>query len=454
MQPNQAAAGNAAPACADFNSAKLEESSWGVALLDLLSSYPVHRLLARVLRLFTPVPRALGWALVLRHDDVREVLENDRAFPVPWDRKMVSVTGGASGGRNFVLGMERDADYRLSYAQLAEAFPLKHVGEHVEPLSKDSARRIIDALGPDPEFDAIEALITAVPTELCETYYGIEIPADIRIEFAKWTLAISSYLFGPPFDKPKPLRSPNEPELNIESEDAKFAHAAARCLRTTIYDSIASARQRRQSGAQALGVVLPRLLDMQARDPQALTDEMIHAQLFGMVMGFIPTNVLAGGNMLDTLLSRPEFMKRARAAAQANDNTLLWRCLREALRFRNINLGPWRVCAQEFTLHRNSRCKIRIKPGTRVLASTQAAMFDPDRIERATAFDPERRDEDYLVFGVGQHWCLGAYIAIAQLTQTFKPLLLREGLARADGRRGRMQRFRVFPLHMFVRYRP
>jgi len=41
-----------------------------------------------------------------------------------------------------------------------------------------------------------------------------------------------------------------------------------------------------------------------------------------------------------------------RAAALAGDDDLLWRCLRETLRFRNINPGPWRVSAREYVIER------------------------------------------------------------------------------------------------------
>jgi cytochrome P450 len=314
------------------------------------------------------------------------------------------------------------------------------VSKHVAPLSAQAALRIVEevAARPSIELDAIQELVTAVPTELCETYYGIEI-SDKRA-FANWTLAISSYLFGPPFGWPAPGK-PLAPE-------AKLAHAAAACLRATIRRAIGETRQGR-----GRGVVLPRLLKMQDADPR-ISDDVIHAQLFGMVMGFIPTNVLAAGNMLETLLARGTFMKHARAAAIAGDDDLLWRCLREALRFRNINPGPWRVSAGEYVLEQGGYDEVRIPKGASVLASTQAAMFDARRVRHPAVFDPGRPDEDYMVFGAGQHWCLGAYIAIAQITQTLKPLLLREGVARVAGKRGRMQRFKVFPLHLHARFMP
>jgi cytochrome P450 len=468
------AASEAPSAGPRFDEGKLEEFSWKSAAMDFALSYPVSRWWMGFLRFFTPVVRVplLGWQIVLRHDEVREVLSLDRQFPVPWGWKMVQVTGGSQGGgRNFVLGMARDAEYRLSYEQLAEAFPLSDVKDHVIRLSREAAENILvgveeearrkiaeaekkalqtgakTALKFDPEFDAVQELVTAVPTELCETYYGLRIGdqdkknekenREKRRLFAKWTLAISSYLFGPPFERP----------AGAPSDSEKLALAAAECLRDVIRGSIKEAKS-----GNTIGVVLPRLLEMQKKDAR-ITDDVIHAQLFGMVMGFIPTDVLAGGNILDTLLKRADFLRRTRAAAIAGDDELLWRCLRETLRFRNINGGPFRVVwGAGHTLNRGAWNEYRFKPGSTVLASTQAAMFDSRRVKRPYSFDPDRPDEDYLMFSVGQHWCLGAYIAIAQITQTFKPLLKRDGLAAVEGKSGRMQRFTVFPLHLHVRF--
>lgn len=448
MEPTSAVAGDAAGDV--FDAAKLEKFSAVSWFINWAFSYPVSRWWMDPLRWITPVicvPGVAGGRMMLRYDDVRDVLSHDREFPVPWGAKMVEVTGGAqAGGRNFVLGMARDDAYRLSYEQLAEAFPLADVKNHVIELSRKAAEKIVAEVGQkvNPEFDAVEELIAAVPTELCESYYGIRIGDEDEKKdrekkrlFAKWTLAVSSYLFGPPFDRP----------AGAPSESAKLAQAAAACLREVIRGSIKAAKE-----GQRKGVVLPRLIDMQRADAR-ITDDVIHAQLFGMVLGFIPTDVLAGGNMLETLLRKPDFQRRSRAAAIAGDDELLWRCLRETLRFRNINPGPWRVVwGAGHTLNRGSSGEVRFKPGMPVLASTQAAMFDPRRVKHPHSFDPDRPDEDYLAFGVGQHWCLGAYIAIAQITQTFKPLLKQEGLAALEGRRGRMQRFTVFPLHLHVRF--
>jgi cytochrome P450 len=59
-----------------------------------------------------------------------------------------------------------------------------------------------------------------------------------------------------------------------------------------------------------------------------------------------------------------------------------------------------------------------------------------------------------MVFGYGQHWCLGAYIAIAQVTQTFKALLQRRNLQRAPGDGGKLRTIAVYPAHLTVEFDP
>ena len=410
-----------------FDPDQLEKTSWTAAVADRLLSNP--RLLAWAAQIASFVLNIVpigSWAVVWRYDQVRAVLSNDTHFPVAWGGRMIEVTQG----RNFVLGMPRDEAYRLSYEQLAQAFPLEDVGQHVTARAADATAKVLSEIksAPSHEFDAVQDVITAVPTALCESYFGV-VTHDKPL-FAKWTLAISSYLFGP----------------STSADGVRLATAAAACLRKAIRDSIASARRDPQQG-----IVLPRMLEMLKDEDPKIADDTIHAQLFGMVMGFVPTNVLAGGNILETLLRHPDYMERARAAAHVDDDALLWRCLREALRFRHINPGPWRICPGGYVLDEGGPSQIRIRPGSKVLAIIQTAMFDPQRVERPRIFDPERRDEAYMVFGAGQHWCLGAYIAQAQITQTFKPLLRLKRLEAVRNRAVRTKRFNnIFPLHLTV----
>src|SRR5262245_38519423 len=113
------AAGGSAGACADFDNNALEKPNLATRIVGWVMSYPVHRYWMGFLRFFAPavwIPFVDAW-IVLRYDAVREVLNADASFPVPWGWKMVQVTGGPQGGgRNFVLGKARAKEgYYLSY---------------------------------------------------------------------------------------------------------------------------------------------------------------------------------------------------------------------------------------------------------------------------------------------------------------------------------------------------
>lgn len=425
-----------------FDVRLLERRSWRQRLLFAFLLYPYFQWLLDLVRALSPVLRlpGTGLTLILRHDHVRQVLSNSRHFPVPWGWKMELVTRDAKtklGGRNFVLGMkEADASYRDDYALLARAFAYGDVKETVGRLSTEATEAIMNDWaqhGGGAPFDIVEKMVLGVPAKLCDTYYGIPISEPVYL--GKCTLAISSFLFGPDFDPP----------TDSADRSMQMALQASVPLQRAIRSAMSACRQ---PPSGAVRTPLQRL--MQQTGPSAVDLDRVHAQLFGMVMGFIPTNVLAAGNLLETLLRHPEFMSRTVQAARAGDDDRLWRYLREALRFRNINLGPLRRCAVDFDLANTGAHSRRIAAGTKVLACTQSAMFDGRRILHPHRFDSRRPDEDYLVFGVGQHWCVGTYIAMAQITQMFKYLFVHYDVRRVAGPAGRMRRFNGFPLHQLV----
>jgi cytochrome P450 len=197
--------------------------------------------------------------------------------------------------------------------------------------------------------------------------------------------------------------------------------------------------------------IVARLVQLQRQGSGAPSDELIRAELLGMLAGFVPTNTIASGTMLEMLLRREDFKACAEQAARADDDGRLWRCLYEVLRFRPINLGPFRTCVADYTIAEGSSRGKRIPAGTRILASTQSAMFDERGVVEPKKFDPDRPVHESMVFGYGLHWCIGTFLARAQITQTFKPLL-RRGIRRAPGRDGRLRTIGLMPAHLTVEF--
>ena len=385
--------------------------------------------LFRLLRRFWPIAHLpfTNWWIVTRFEDVQDVLAHDQFFEVPWSAKVMELNAGP----NFLLGMAADADYWRYQKQLMEAFRLADAATIVAQQSRQFTEEIIERSR--GRLDAVQDLITRVPTMVCESYYGISIADDVKVAFAQWTLAMSTYMFADPTDKP---------------EYRRVAVAGGERVRQVIDRAIAAAK----AAPQARDTVLKRLIEMQRRGETSLTDAVIRAFLIGMVTGFIPTNTMAAGHILEMLLRRRDFMAAAQAAAHAGDDDLLKRCLFEAMRFKPLNPGPFRRCTADYTIASGTWYGKRLSRGDNLLVSTQSAMFDERRVDKPRNFNPERAPSHYMLFGYGLHWCVGVFIAEAQITQTLKALLLKHNLRPAHGADGQLRLLGPFPEHLVVEF--
>jgi len=227
----------------------------------------------------------------------------------------------------------------------------------------------------------------------------------------------------------------------------RAAVAAAKNTWEVVDEAIANARM----GTVDPETILGRIVAL--RDPPGpVSDAEIRAILMGMITGFVPTNTMASGNMLEVLMQRPDYLEQAQKAVRAGDDDLLSRCLFEAMRFMPLNPGPFRVCTEDFVIAGGRRRATKIRKDMRVLISTQSAMFDKRTVQTPGRFKPGRPAHDYMLFGAGLHWCVGALVADAQITQTFKPLLACRKLRRAAGSAGKMSRIAAFPAHLTVEF--
>jgi len=383
-----------------------------------------------LLRRFKPIATLGKTVMVTRYDDVQEVLRRDKVFGVPFGPRVALMNGGP----NFLLGMPASQQYWHIQREIMSVFRREDVAQIVAPLSARFANEIVEASG--GRLDAIESLISRIPTLICEHYYGVEIagadPERDRVEFVHWSLAMSSFTFGNPNDSPFLRRA---------------ALAAAQRVRPIIDRSIAAAKN-----AAGRDDIIARLVGLQKAGAPGLSDLVIRSYIIGMITGFVPTDTLAAGKALEQMLRRPDILARCQAAARAGDDELLRRCIRETMRFKPIFPGPQRVCLEDCIIAEGTGHAKRIKKGTPVLPMTQSAMFDERRVNNPYEFDPDRPAADYMLFGHGLHWCIGAFIAEAQITQTLKALLVRPGLRRAPGEEGQLKWFGTFPGHLWVEF--
>jgi cytochrome P450 len=378
-----------------------------------------------LLRQFWPIASIFSWVIVTRFDDVQEVLSHDQIFEVPYSEKVKELDGGP----NFLLGMEDGDEYRDCKRFVMQAFRLEDVSTIVAQKTVRISRELLDNCG--GRIDAIEGFITRVSTEICREYFGL--PIANAVDFGHWTIALSTHVF-----------------VDATTNVPRHRHAAmiaSENIRQLVDYAIAKTKEKPGGSS----TIVERLIGIQ-NDGAQLSDEAIRAILIGMVTGFVPTTTLAAGRILEMLLNQPDFMAEARAAVRAGDDDRLRRCLFEVLRFRHIHWGLSRICTRGYKIAGGTWRSRTIRPRKKVLASTWAAMFDGRRVNNPSKFDPDRAPTDYMLFGYGLHWCVGAYIAQAQITHGFKTLLEKEKLRAVDGRDGKLQLLGYFPQHLFVEF--
>ncbi|TIT75280.1 MAG: cytochrome P450, partial [Mesorhizobium sp.] len=375
-----------------------------------------------LLRRFHP-NLAIGrrFLLVTKGVDVRDILERGDEFETPYGPEMTELARGS----NFILGMQDSAAYRQMKSAVLSAFPPSEVEAAVRPIAERHSHDIMTRASPG--FDAVAGLMKIVPVRICRDYFGLEI--DDETEFADWSIALSALFFS------DPMANATTRQLAVVGGDR---------LIKVIDRSIAAIRNRQERDDRPLARLVAQL------DQKRLSLPDIRSIMLGMIAGFVPTNVLAGGNCLDVILSRADARQAVDAALAENSIDKLDRAVLEAMRFKPIWIGPWRYTRRDAVIGQGTRRERLVKAGTVVMPATLSAMFDPEIVQRPNEFDTSRPYRDYMVFGHGIHLCIGAEIARIQIGECVRALFSKPKLNRVRGRAGKLGFVGAYPANLKV----
>jgi len=144
----------------------------------------------------------------------------------------------------------------------------------------------------------------------------------------------------------------------------------------------------------------------------------------GLLIGAVETTAIASIYALSGLLSRPEVLEQARAAAAKDDPQAFDGFVFEALRFRPAFPYFFRRCEQATELAAGTEYATDIPKGAMVLAITHAGMFDDRAFPNPDTFDPTRPQSNMFHFGLGIHACLGEHIGRQMIPEIVRQALL------------------------------
>jgi Dyp-type peroxidase family len=376
------------------------------------------RTLLKILRWLCPTLRIGGFVLVTRADDVREILTNTKVFTVPFGAEMRVV----SGGGDFILGANDGAVYRAQKKIILKAFPPQEMAASIDQITQRAAQRCKRSMSSD--INPIEDLIKPSALAVCEEYFGLRIGNKDR--FYESSLAVSSLLFADVFGN---------------STVRELAMSGAKYMLEVIDLSIHKSKVSSTNASSALD----KLVQAHLADPVDVPLKDVRAIMMGMILGFLPTTMLGTGNALEVILARAEAHRAVLDSINEDDDAGLESVIAEAMRFNPIQIGPFRLCDQDYVVAEGTRRQKKIPKDSLVIPSTLSAMFDPKSVEQPDNFMPSRDSQDSMIFGYGLHSCIGAPMASAFSTQIFKILFSLPNLRGHRGKAGRMTRIGIFP---------
>jgi cytochrome P450 len=395
-----------------------------------------QRFASGLLRKWMPVFRFRSTAVLSLYADVVDVLARDEEFTVS---QINAVRTNRDDGP-FVLSMDRSAQHDREKAMLNRVVGRSDLA-WIRQIVRESANELIAKARPLKRIDVVDGLCRVTPMRLLAVYFGMPGPDEVTMQ--GWMRSLFYDIF-----------------LNVGNDAtvSAAAHAAFAQLKPYMDDRIAQ----RQTEISLLSPeraicadddLLTRMLLLQRLPEYAdwLDNDAIQRNLGGLIIGAVDTTNKASVQSLDQLLRRPNKLKEAITAAEADDVETVRRYAYEALRFNPHNPVLVRYCAQPAIVGAPSGHPVKLAANTTVVVSTLSAMFDPAAFPDPNAFDIGRKTP-YLHFGHGLHECQGRHINAVQIPELLTALLRLPGLRRAPGASGQIEFDGPFPNHLILEF--
>jgi cytochrome P450 len=328
------------------------------------------------LRDTAPVHRVAGtdgnpaW-LVTRYEDVREALANpllslDKKHALPGSYQGLSLPPALDAN---LLNMEAPDHTRIRRL-VVRAFTPRRVEQLRTPV-RETADRLLDALGPHGSADLIAAYAAPLPiTVICDL---LGIPGEHRPDFRSWTDVLAA-------------PDPSRPGAVKEAVVAMLGF-----LTQLLAD-------KRKKPADDL---LSDLIAVRDEGDRLTEDELMSLAFLILFAGYENTVQLIGNAVLG-LLTHPDQL----AALRANPERFP-----DAVEEFARHEGPALLAIRRFPVEDVTIGAVTVPAGETVLLSLAAANRDPARFPDPERLDLGRDASGHLALGRGIHYCVGAPLA-------------------------------------------
>ncbi|MBN9088230.1 MAG: cytochrome P450 [Reyranella sp.] len=342
---------------------------------------------------------ATGPVFITRFPDVLEALSRPEIFNVTYAPMIDPSVGPYMLGRDCTEINQRDKGIMRAYMRMED---LPEIRQMVRRLANEAVEK---ALYTQNEIEVVRTLSRGVPVKLTGEYIGF--PGPDAAAMFRWSRATQYDMFH-----------------NLDG-DAKVHHDnidAGHEMRAYLTELLPRRRAQLAAG-EKLDDIFSRLLESHFASAIGFDDERIIANMMGTLVGGVETTSQAIVQILDQLFKRPKVLAEAIAAANGNDDSLMYRYCWEALRFNPINPFVVRHCVADYRIAKGTLRAATIKAGSTVLVSTRSAMRDGRQLDAASSFAIDRPPSVYMHLGYGMHTCLGDQISRIQVPEIVRRIL-------------------------------
>jgi len=339
-----------------------------------------------------------GLFMVTKYDDVKSVLTDADTFSsnpvgrtphVSEAAKAVAEVFAERGWKRARTLQRTDPPVHTHYRRLlGRVFTNRQVAA-LEPRITEICHELIDGFIDAGECEFVRDFALPVP--------GIIICEQLGLDAAQYPMfkTWADAMLAPAQRVMSVEQAVEQAEIELESQHYLAAEFEAR--REQPRDDLISA-----------------LVHAHGADEEPFTMEELQDLMHQLITGGFETTTGALGNGLWLLLRHPDQMAKLRA-----DRSLLGNFIDESLRFDSPVAGLWRtsMCPAQIGA-------VEIPDDSSVMVRYAAANRDPDKFENPDVFDIERENaSDHIAFGWGNHFCVGAWLARAELRIAFTAIL-------------------------------
>ncbi len=319
-----------------------------------------------------------GWVL-LRHADVSMAFREDTRFSK--GAALRPITFPMMGPN--IQGYDGH-EHTVHRSLVSAAFRRTAIPRYVEPLLRPLAEELIDAIAPLGEVDLMTTFAKHYPMRVITELLGI--PRQDEDKMAAWAKAMLNMVVSPE---------------GTEQANAEFTEYVAPLVE----------ERRARRGNDLLSAIVNEEVE-----GQRLDDDHVFGFLRLLFPAGVDTTWLTLGSLMTAVLQQSDEVRRRLLESEDERS---W-AIEETVRWEGTTGTEPRLTMEDVVI-----CDREIPAGELLRLAVPSANHDPRVFDDPDRWDLDRRPTNHLAFGLGRHFCLGAFLARGEMTVALDVLLRR-----------------------------